>query len=220
MKRLNPSVFFDADPRDIAPLVLGKLISHHYMNTWLTCRIIDVEAYLLTEKGSHASLGYTPKRQALFAKPGTIYMYYARGNDSFNISCRGDGNALLIKSAYPFVREVDDEIRLMQELNKKGNKERKVSELCAGQTLLCKSLNLKVTEWDNKQFENGKLELLDDGYQTECYIVSRRLGIPKGRDEDLMYRYTDFNFARNSTNNPLRKGQIEKRDYYLNQVLD
>ena len=32
--------------------------------------------------------------------PGTIYIYYARGGDSLNVSCGGDGNAVLIKSAY------------------------------------------------------------------------------------------------------------------------
>ncbi|MDV3444008.1 DNA-3-methyladenine glycosylase, partial [Pseudomonas otitidis] len=33
---------------------------------WLSARIIETEAYYLAEKGSHASLGYTEKRRALF----------------------------------------------------------------------------------------------------------------------------------------------------------
>ena len=55
----------------------------------------------MNDRGSHASLGFTKKREALFMKPGTIYMYYARGGDSLNFSCQGEGNAVLIKSGFP-----------------------------------------------------------------------------------------------------------------------
>ena len=68
----------------------------------LAAQIIETEAYEITDKGSHAYLGRTPSREALFAPSGTIYMYYARGGDSLNFSARGDGNAVLIKSAYPY----------------------------------------------------------------------------------------------------------------------
>jgi 3-methyladenine DNA glycosylase Mpg len=37
---------------------------------------------------------------------GTIYMYYSRGGDSFNISAAGPGNAVLIKSAYPWIDSI------------------------------------------------------------------------------------------------------------------
>jgi DNA-3-methyladenine glycosylase len=39
----------------------------------------------------------------LFLDGGHIYMYYARGGDSLNFSAHGPGNAVLIKSAYPWV---------------------------------------------------------------------------------------------------------------------
>jgi DNA-3-methyladenine glycosylase len=42
----------------------------------------------------------------LFLDGGHIYMYYARGGDSLNFSAQGPGNAVLIKSAYPWVDEV------------------------------------------------------------------------------------------------------------------
>lgn len=51
----------------------------------------------------HVSLGFTEQRKALFMPPRTIYMYYARGRDSLNISCQGKRNAALIKSAIVFV---------------------------------------------------------------------------------------------------------------------
>ena len=30
-------------------------------------------------------------------------MYYARGGDSFNISCAGEGNAVLLKAGIPYL---------------------------------------------------------------------------------------------------------------------
>ena len=74
---------------------------HTFNQFFFSARIIETEAYYINEKGSHASLGFTEKRRALFMPPGTIYMYYAHGGDSLNFSCQGDGNAVLIKSGYP-----------------------------------------------------------------------------------------------------------------------
>ena len=79
----------------------GKIIYSKYNDLWLTAQILETEAYYLNDKASHASLGFTEKRKALFMPPGTIYMYFSRGSDSLNISCHGEGNAVLIKSEYP-----------------------------------------------------------------------------------------------------------------------
>ena len=68
--------------------------------------------------------------------PGTIYMYYARGSDSLNVSCRGKGNAVLIKSGYPYKNgEKTDKMNpMIQKLNppKYGNGVRPIERLCAG----------------------------------------------------------------------------------------
>src|SRR5699024_7357911 len=94
-----PDTFFNRPSLELAPDLLGKVIRHRFRGVWLSARIIETEAYLLTDKGSHASLGYTEKRQALFADGGTIYMYYSRGGDSVNFSAKGKGNAVLINPA-------------------------------------------------------------------------------------------------------------------------
>ena len=89
--------FFNRDAAIVAKDLLGKVLRVKHNTLWLSASIIETEAYYLNDKASHASLGYTEKRKALFMPAGTIYMYYARGGDSFNISCQGDGNAVLIK---------------------------------------------------------------------------------------------------------------------------
>ena len=187
--------FFNDDPCRVAKLLLGKIIRVKYNNCWLSAQIIETEAYYLDDKASHASLGYTEKRKALFMPAGTIYMYYARGGDSFNVSCQGEGNAVLIKSAIPYGND-PKMIQTMQWINpiKGSNKIRDPEKLCSGQTLLCRSLNIKVKEWDQKQFDRKKFYIADVGYSPKKIIQTTRLGIPTGRDEDRLYRFIDAKY--------------------------
>ncbi|WP_239685067.1 DNA-3-methyladenine glycosylase [Ventosimonas gracilis] len=208
--------FFARDAQSLACALLGKIIRHRTEGLWLAARIIETESYYKNEKGSHASLGFTHNRRALFMPPGTIYMYYARGGDSLNFSAQGEGNAVLIKSAYPVLDEISGEASLqrMQQLNPdKQGRIRAAEKLCAGQTLLCKSLGLKVPDWNAKRL-NERLHL-EQAPPPKQIIQTRRLGIPIGRDEDLPYRFVDAAYARHCTKNPLRLGQLEGRDYWL-----
>ena len=210
--------FFDRDAQTLARDLLGKVIRHRVGNLWLSARIIETEAYYFEEKGSHASLGYTEKRKALFLDGGHIDMYYARGGDSLNFSALGPGNAVLIKSAYPWVDELSGPASLAQMLlnNPDGQgRPRPSQKLCAGQTLLCKALGLKVPMWDAKRFDHEMLLVEDVGAAPAHVIQTTRLGIPQGRDEHLMYRFVDAAYAPYCTRNPLRRGQVEGRDYIL-----
>ena len=213
-----PDSFFHRDAQTLARDLLGKVIRHKVGDLWLSARIIETEAYYVSEKGSHSSLGYTEKRKALFLEGGHIYMYYARGGDSINFSAEGPGNAVLIKSGYPWVDAVSDENALAQMLlnnpDASGNV-RPPERLCAGQTLLCKALGLKVPMWDAKRFDEEHLFVEDVGQRPPRIIQTTRLGIPAGRDEHLMYRFVDAAYARFCTRNPVRRGQVEGRDYIL-----
>ena len=213
-----PDRFFERDAQLLARELLGKIIRHKVGDLWLSARIIETEAYYCEEKGSHASLGYTEKRKALFLDGGHIYMYYARGGDSLNFSAQGPGNAVLIKSAYPWVDSVSGPASLAQmQLNNPdaSGQQRPPQKLCAGQTLLCKSLGLKVPMWDAKRFDPAALLVEDLGPPIAQVIQTTRLGIPLGRDEHLMYRFVDAAYAPYCTRNPLRRGQVEGRDYFL-----
>ena len=211
-----PDSFFDRDTCTVAQQLLGKIIRKKYKNYWLAARIIETEAYYLEDKGSHASLGYTDKRRALFMPPGTIYMYYARGGDSLNISCRGKGNAVLIKSAFPLrdKQTHHQALTIMQQLNPlPSDRIRDIDKLCKGQSLLCRSMDIRVPQWDQKRFSSDSFFLDDTGYSPAQIIQTTRLGIPLGRDEHLNYRFIDYDYARYCTSNPLTRRQ--KPDYQI-----
>ncbi|HEB82145.1 MAG TPA: DNA-3-methyladenine glycosylase [Gammaproteobacteria bacterium] len=215
--------FFQNDACRVAQGLLGKVIRRRVQTPngayWLAARIIETEAYYLDERGSHASLGYTEKRRALFMPAGTIYMYYARGGDSLNISTQGEGNAVLIKAAFPYEDDLThaQAIAIMQQLNPGADGQpRPVEKLCRGQTLLCRSLAIKVPDWDAEQFDKDCFYIDDTGLQAEKIIQTTRLGIPSGRDEHLHYRFIDHDYARFATSNPLTKrGWREGREYRI-----
>ena len=220
--------FFNRDACLVAQQLLGIIIRREYQGHWLAARIIETEAYYREEKGSHASLGYTEKRKALFMPAGTLYMYYARGKDSLNVSCQGEGNAVLIKSAYPYVEpsaeagSLPSSIKLMQRLNPTPSGDmRPIEKLCNGQTLLCQSLNLKVNQWDQQQFDKKVFYFEDIKQEPETAVQKKviqttRLGIPVGRDEHLPYRFIDYDYARFCTSNPLSKRHwLENKHYKI-----
>ena len=201
--------FFDREPLELAQSLIGKVLRHRindpaHGNIWLSARIIETEAYYQTERGSHSSLGFTEKRKAMFMEPGTIYMYYARGGDSLNFSARGDGNGVLIKSGLAFMDQHSSEISLsvMQQLNPINGRMRSPERLCSGQTLLCRSLGLKVPDWNQGSLKRNKLLLEDVGYCPDRLVQCKRLGIPEGRDEHLPYRFVDYEYTRSATSNP------------------
>ena len=201
--------FFDREPLELAQSLIGKVLRHRindptHGNIWLSAKIIETEAYYQTERGSHSSLGFTEKRKAMFMEPGTIYMYYARGGDSLNFSARGDGNGVLIKSGLAFMDQHSSEISLsvMQQLNPINGRMRSPERLCSGQTLLCRSLGLKVSDWNQGSLKRNKLVLEDVGYCPDRLVQCKRLGIPEGRDEHLPYRFVDYEYTRSATSNP------------------
>lgn len=188
-----PDSFFARDPQIVAKDLLGKVLCVKHKKIWLKAIIIETEAYYINDKASHSYRGRTHKKQALFMPPGTIYMYYSRGGDSLNISCQGDGNAVLIKSGAVFLhsRNAKKMLQLMQSLNPQKNttKPRPLEKLCCGQALLCRALNLKITQWDKKQFDRTKFYIYSYGYKPKKVKQTTRLGIAKGKDEHLPYRF-------------------------------
>jgi len=218
--KMLPNSFFNRYSCKVAESLLGKIIRRKFKDNWLAAQIIETEAYYMNEKGSHASLGFTPKRRALFMSPGTIYMYYSHGKDSFNISCKGKGNAVLIKSGIPYTDNSDSKklIKIMQLNNPLNNglPQRPPMKLCSGQTLLCKSLNITVKELDQKQFDSDQFFIEDVKLYPSQIIKAKRLGIPTGRDGHLLYRFIDFDNVKYCTKNPLtvKNNQLNK-DYFI-----
>ena len=184
---------------------------------WLGVQIVETEGYGLNDPASHAYLGRTPSREPMWAPPGTIYMYHSRAGASLNVSCGKGPEAVLIKAGCPIVDERSPQAALdaMHRLNPApgGRLRRSDQRLCAGQTLLCRSLALTVHEWTGRQFDRTQFYI--EARKTALQIIAtKRLGIRPERDDGRRWRYVDRSLAGSATNNPLRRGSQAGRDYW------
>lgn len=220
-----PVTFFDQPANALAANLVGRDLRRHITHPELgsirlTVRIVETEAYFMTERGSHSSLGETASRRAMFAPPGTIYMYYARGGDSLNFSARGPGDAVLIKAGVPVADSSNKgrDIELMQTINPGAKGARPERQLCRGQTLLCRSLALRVPEWNGRLPDSDAFHLAA-GSPPDEILVCRRLGIPAGRDEHLHLRFVDAGLSRYATRNPVTARTVGSGSDYLRCTL-
>ena len=199
--------------RDLVGCVLRRLLD----GLWLGVQIVETEAYGLEDPASHAFLGRTPSREPMWMPPGTIYMYHSRAGASLNVSCGIGPEAVLIKAGVPVVDDISPRAALdaMHRLNPgpDGQSRRPERRLCAGQTLLCRSLGLTVAEWTGRQFDPCQFYI--EARVSQRRIVSTiRLGIRPERDDGRRSRYVDRELAGSATTNPLRRGARSGRDYW------
>ena len=184
---------------------------------WLGVRIVETEAYGLDDPASHAYLGRTPSREPMWMPPGTIYMYHSRAGASLNVSCGTGPEAVLIKAGVPVVDEQSPQAALdaMHRMNPApdGQSRRLEARLCAGQTLLCRSLGLTVAEWTGRQFVPDRF-YIEARKARPCIIRTLRLGIRPDRDDGRLSRYVDRDLSSSATTNPLRRGARAGRDYW------
>lgn len=208
---LTPA-FFDQDALDLASALLGCVLRRRVGPHWLSAVIVETEAYLRTERASHSSLGRSPSREPMFAPAGTLYLYHSRGGPSLNLSARGEGDAVLIKAG--LAQGEGPALQVMHALNpRRGGGRRADRKLCAGQSLLCRSLDLRVAEWTGRRFDPESF-FAELGPRPSRILQTPRLGIPAGRDEHLPYRFVHGEHADAATRNPLtRRAWTEGVDY-------
>jgi len=95
------------DPRGVAPLLLGAVLTHDSRLGPVAVRITEVEAYLGPENslhpdpGSHTFRGQTRRNAPMFGPAGHLYVYFTYGmHHCANIVCgpAGVASALLLRA--------------------------------------------------------------------------------------------------------------------------
>src|SRR6185312_909373 len=97
--------FFNRDPREVCPELLGKIIVRREGRKNVAGRIVEVEAYLgADDAAAHAAAGRTARNDVIFGPPGHAYVYFIYGmHYCLNISCmpEGDAGCVLIRALEP-----------------------------------------------------------------------------------------------------------------------
>lgn len=86
-----PRTFFDRPSLEVAPDLLGRILSHGEV----AVRITEVEAYAgESDPASHAYRGRTNRNAVMYGPPGHLYVYRSYGmHNCMNVVCRPEGTA-------------------------------------------------------------------------------------------------------------------------------
>ncbi|MCT7979735.1 DNA-3-methyladenine glycosylase [Laspinema olomoucense] len=172
---------------EVAPALIGcALVRQLPDGQRILARIVETEAYQPGDPASHASRGRTPRNQAMFGLPGTIYVYLIYGMyHCLNIVCDRPGvaSAVLIRALQldvmpPGIQKIE-----------------KLSRIAAGPGKLCRTLQIDRSLNDRPLQLGGPLWLehrtpefqqqLDQG--TLSLVQTTRIGISLGTD--LLWRW-------------------------------
>jgi len=181
--------FFLEPPEQVAPRLLGKVLTHFAATEVLAGRIVEVEAYLgphnnPPDPAAHAYRGPTPRNRVLFGPAGHAYVYSIYGRYfCMNISCEAEGRAgcVLLRALEPLAGAGRMALNRGLALDAR--------RLTSGPSRLCQALGL------TRKAHNGldlldpasPLQVRDDDWPTTELMVTPRIGIRKATDWPLRF---------------------------------
>jgi DNA-3-methyladenine glycosylase len=186
LRRTLARSFYRRDSRELAPLLLNKLLVRTEPGCErVVARVVEVEAYCGAEDpGSHAYRGMTRRNAVMFGPPGHLYVYFTYGMHwCANVvgHAPGDASAVLLRAAAPV-----SGIGLMRARRVKARRDR---DLCSGPGRLCQAFGL-TGEHDGTDLTKGPLRIVDDGTPPPPEpVVTTRVGLRAGQGDESPWRF-------------------------------
>lgn len=96
--------FLNMSAEEVAPQLLGCLLTRQFGDRTATVRIVETEAYDQSDEASHAYRGMTDRNKVMFGASGHLYVYFTYG---MHYCCNivageaGYGSGVLIRAAEP-----------------------------------------------------------------------------------------------------------------------
>ncbi len=151
----------EGDPLEVAPLLLGAVLTHG----GVSLRLTEVEAYAgASDPGSHAYRGPTDRNRVMFGPPGRLYVYFVYGmHHCANLVTGPDGDpgAVLLRAG-----EVVGGLEVARE-RRPGSSDR---ELARGPARLCRTLGIDLGD-------NGVRPALAQGAPVSTISTGPRVGL-------------------------------------------
>ncbi|KAL5018871.1 hypothetical protein ScPMuIL_004593 [Solemya velum] len=178
--------FYDVSCTELARKLLGQTIVRITDDgDRLAATIVETEAYLGEEdKGAHSYQNKrTPKNEAMFMPPGTVYVYNIYGvYCCMNISSQGEGCAVLIRALDPI--EGEDRMRESRKKAKASAKPISTEDLCNGPSKLCQALELTRGNADKVNLTKSEFLWLeaDEELSDSEVVTCKRINIDYADD--------------------------------------
>jgi DNA-3-methyladenine glycosylase len=168
---------------------LGKVLVRQTPETYLSARIVEVEAYLgVKDAAAHAAAGKTLRNAVLFGAPGHAYVYFIYGNHyCLNVSCEPEGRAggVLFRALEPLCGIE----QMAQSRHLEIRNPRDLPKLTSGPGRLAEAFGITRTRDNACDLTDpaSSLWIGDDGHPRPKILVTPRIGITKAADHLLRY---------------------------------
>ncbi|MDP2182414.1 MAG: DNA-3-methyladenine glycosylase [Actinomycetota bacterium] len=192
-----PTAFFDRDPREVAPDLLGCLLSSRAGGVETGGVIVETEAYLgRDDPGSHAATrGVTKRNAVMYGPPGTAYVYFTYGNHHMlNLVCcrNGTAGAVLVRALEPVYGLVAMRDR------RHGRHGRDITN---GPGKLAAALGVDLTD-NGTVLADGRLIVYDGAVPPGEIAVSGRIGLSAGHELHMRYYVRASEFVSRGRTDP------------------
>lgn len=184
--------FFNCDPRDVGPSLLGKIVVRREGRKIRAGRIVEVEAYLgVDDLAAHAAAGRTQRNAVIFGPPGHAYVYFIYGvHYCLNISCMPDGEAgcVLVRALEP-IAGLEEMTKARRLRNLKLDSINDLRKITSGPGRLCEALEITRIRDNGKDMVSpaSDLQVVDDGVRVPSAVITPRVGITKSAAMPLRY---------------------------------
>lgn len=173
--------FFDRPVDEVAPALLGCLLSRVTREGEVVVRLTEVEAYSgAVDPASHAFRGRTARNAVMFGRPGHAYVYFTYGmHFCVNLVCgrEGTASAVLLRAG---------EIVVGEGLAAARRPRSSVRDLARGPARLCQALAIDrgLNGADVCADSNGSLLRIRAGESVDQGLVRTgpRTGVSTGRE--------------------------------------
>jgi DNA-3-methyladenine glycosylase len=172
--RRLPRSFYRRDSRELAPLLLNKVLVHGDRSV----RLVEVEAYAGDEDpGSHAFGGQTRRNATMFGPPGHLYVYLSYGVHwcaNVVVGPPGRGTAVLLRAG---------EVVEGEELARRRRPAaRAVRDLARGPARLTQALAIGPDDKGAELLDPGSSVRLHRGQSPSLVAAGPRVGISLATD--------------------------------------
>lgn len=184
-----PREFYNRDPREVSPELLGKILVRRAGRKLIAARIVEVEAYLgENDPAAHSAVGCTPRNAVMFGPPGFAYVYFIYGNHyCLNVSCQpaGTAGAILFRAAEPLLGTD----AMAKARGVAIDAPRSLRNLTSGPGRLAEAFGITRSRDNGKDFTDRKsgLFIVGDGQGAPQVVTTPRIGISKAADLPLRY---------------------------------